>query len=106
MSESSTPSLNILYQDEWMVAIDKPAGWLVHPTSDPKDDDFVAMKVLRDQIGERVYTIHRIDRPTTGVLLMGIDREVSQSLHQALACLLYTSPSPRDQRGSRMPSSA
>ena len=85
MSESSTLSLNILYQDEWMVAIDKPAGWLVHPASDPKDDDLVAMKVLRDQIGERVYTIHRIDRPTTGVLLMGIDREVSQSLHQALA---------------------
>lgn len=82
---STTPSLNILYQDEWMVAIDKPAGWLVHPASDPQEGDLVAMKVLRDQIGERVYTIHRIDRPTTGVLLMGIDREISQALHQALA---------------------
>ena len=85
MLESAIPSLNILYQDQWMVAIDKPAGWLVHPASDPQDGDLVAMKVLRDQIGKRVYTIHRIDRPTTGVLLMGIDREVSQQLHQALA---------------------
>ncbi len=82
---SNPPSLNILYQDEWMVAVDKPAGWLVHPATNPQPDDLVAMKVLRDQIGERVHTIHRIDRPTTGVLLMGIDREVSQALHQALA---------------------
>jgi len=84
MSES-IPSLNILYQDEWMVAIDKPAGWLVHPASEPQDGDLVAMKVLRDQIGKRVFTIHRIDRPTTGVLLMGIDPDVSKKLHQALA---------------------
>ncbi len=85
MSEIGTPSLSILYQDEWMVAIDKPAGWLVHPASEPQEDDLVAMKALRDQIGERVFTIHRIDRPTTGVLLMGIDPEISKSLHQALA---------------------
>ena len=84
MSESAQP-LNILYQDEWMVAIDKPAGWLVHPATDPQEGDLVAMKILRDQIGKRVFTIHRIDRPTTGVLLMGIDPDVSKQLHQALA---------------------
>lgn len=76
--------LNILYQDEWLVAIDKPAGYLVHPTSAPQPDDQVAMKVLRDQLGKQVYTIHRIDRPTSGVLLFGIDREVSQVLHKSL----------------------
>lgn len=85
MPPPPTPSLEILYQDEWMVAVDKPAGWLVHPASEPQDSDLVAMKILRDQIGKRVHTIHRIDRPTTGVLLMGIDREVSQQLHRALA---------------------
>jgi tRNA pseudouridine65 synthase len=82
---SSPPSLNILYQDEWMVAVDKPAGWLVHPASEPQDDDLVAMKVIRDQIGQRVHTIHRIDRPTTGVLLLGIDPQVSKQLHHAFA---------------------
>jgi tRNA pseudouridine65 synthase len=82
---SAPPSLQILYQDQWMVAVDKPAGWLVHPASEPQDDDLVAMKILRDQIGERLYTIHRIDRPTTGVLLMGIDPIVSAKLHHALA---------------------
>ncbi|MEZ7957473.1 MAG: pseudouridine synthase [Rubritalea sp.] len=81
----SQPSLKILYQDEWMVAVDKPAGWLVHPASEPQEDDLVAMKVLRDQIGKRVNTIHRIDRPTTGVLLMGVDPEISKALHHAFS---------------------
>ena len=31
--------LNILYQDEWFVAVDKPAGQLVHPADVPQEDD-------------------------------------------------------------------
>lgn len=65
--------------------IHKPAGHLVHPAEQPQAGDLVAMKILRDQIGTQVYSIHRIDRPTVGVLLFGIDREVSKSLHQILA---------------------
>ena len=34
------------------------------------------------------------------------ERDVAKCLNRASACLLYTSPSPRDQTGSRMPSSA
>ena len=33
-------------------------------------------------------------------------KEISGDIDILVACLLYTSPSPRDQRGSRMPSSA
>jgi len=76
--------LDILYQDESLVVIHKPAGHMVHPADKPQEGDLIAMKILRDQIGERVYSIHRIDRPTAGVLLFGIDREVSKSLHQNL----------------------
>ncbi|WP_435892937.1 pseudouridine synthase [Oceaniferula spumae] len=82
MSDSTTP-LNILYQDEWIVAVDKPAGHLVHPADSPQEGDQVTMKILRDQIGHLVYSLHRIDRPTTGVLLFGIDQSVSKHLHQA-----------------------
>ena len=67
------------------MVIHKPAGHIVHPAEQPQAGDLVAMKILRDQIGVRVYNIHRIDRPTAGVLLFGIDREVSKSLHQNLA---------------------
>lgn len=75
--------LQILYQDEWLIAVDKPAGHLVHPADEPQPDDLVTMKILRDQIGQQVYNIHRIDRPTTGVLLFGIDRDASRAMHRA-----------------------
>lgn len=81
---SSAKPLDILYRDEWLVAVDKPAGHLVHPADAPKEDDLVAMKILRDQIGQRVYNIHRLDRPTCGVLLFGIDRNAARALHRAL----------------------
>lgn len=76
--------LNILYQDEWLVAIDKPAGHLVHPAQAPQEGDLVAMKILRDQIGHRVHTIHRLDRPTSGVLLLGLEKQAARKLHKAL----------------------
>lgn len=67
------------------MVIHKPAGHIVHPAELPQEGDLVAMKILRDQLGARVYSIHRLDRPTAGVLLFGIDRAVSKSLHQRLA---------------------
>ncbi len=79
-----SPALPILYQDEWLVAVDKPPGQLVHPADVPQDGDQVTMKILRDQIGVQVYNIHRIDRPTTGVLLFGICRDAARCLHRAL----------------------
>ncbi len=75
--------LHIIYQDEWLVAVDKPAGQLVHPADNPKEGDQVTMKILRDQIEQHVYNIHRIDRPTTGVLLFGTDRTTARALHRA-----------------------
>lgn len=82
--KSINKPLTILYQDEWLVAVDKPAGHLVHPADHPKEGDLVTMKILRDQIDHRVYNIHRIDRPTTGVLLFGICRDAAKALHRAL----------------------
>tara|TARA_R110002096_G_scaffold219289_2_gene407566 strand:+ start:70 stop:753 length:684 start_codon:yes stop_codon:yes gene_type:complete len=76
----STP-LHILYQDEWLVAVDKPAGQLVHPSDTPSIDDEVTMKILRDQIGQQVHVIHRLDRPTSGVLLFATDLEAARGLH-------------------------
>jgi len=83
MNEANEP-LSILYQDAWLVAVNKPAGHLVHPAETPVEGDLVTMKILRDQIGQRVHPIHRLDRPTTGVLLFGIDKKVAHHLHKAL----------------------
>lgn len=69
--------LNIIYQDDHLVAIDKPAGMIVHPGREPEDKELIAMKRLRDQLGKRVFTVHRLDRPTSGVLLFALDKKTS-----------------------------
>ena len=75
--------LKILYQDEWLVAIDKPAGMIVHPGREPEGPEWIAMKRVRDQLDHRVYPIHRLDRPTSGVLLFALDKATSSLTQQA-----------------------
>ncbi len=74
--------LDIIYQDEWLVAINKPAGWLVHRSWLDRHEKVFVMQTVRDQIGQHVFTVHRLDRPTSGVLLMGLSSEVGRQLSQ------------------------
>lgn len=72
--------LEILYQDEYMVAVNKPAGMLVHRSwLDTNETEFLMQK-LRDQIGQYVYPIHRLDRPTSGVLLFALSSKIANLL--------------------------
>ncbi len=73
-------TLEVLYQDEWLIAINKPSGWLVHRSWLDRDEKVVVMQTVRDQIGQHVFTVHRLDRPTSGVLLMGLSSEVGHLL--------------------------
>jgi tRNA pseudouridine65 synthase len=72
--------LNILYQDEYLIAIDKPAGMLVHPGRDPEPDEHIAMKALRNYLEQYVYIVHRLDRPTSGVLLFTLNKTVQSAV--------------------------
>jgi tRNA pseudouridine65 synthase len=69
--------LAILYRDEHLVVIHKPAGLLMHRSPISRDSVFV-LQTLRDQIGQRVYPIHRLDRATSGVLAFGLTPEVAR----------------------------
>jgi tRNA pseudouridine65 synthase len=71
--------LPILYQDDRFVAIDKRAGLLVHRSPISQDQVF-AVQTLRDQIGRRVYPVHRLDRATSGVLLFALDKEAATAV--------------------------
>ena len=68
--------LPIIYQDRWFCAVDKPCGVLVHKSSRGTDQVFV-MQQLRDQLGQRVWPLHRLDRATSGVLLFALDAETA-----------------------------
>ena len=65
--------LNIVYIDDDLVVVDKPRGMLVHPVCEPHPREEIAMKVIRDQLGQKVYTVHRLDRPTSGLLLFALN---------------------------------
>jgi len=57
------------------VAINKPSGLLVHRSPIDRHEREFAVQMLRDQIGRFVYPIHRLDKPTSGVLLFALDKE-------------------------------
>jgi tRNA pseudouridine65 synthase len=73
--------LPILFQDENYIAIHKPPGLLVHRTRISQDRQFV-LQMLRNQIGQWVYPIHRLDRPTSGVLVFGLNSDAARLLAQ------------------------
>jgi tRNA pseudouridine65 synthase len=75
--------LEIIYQDQQYVAINKPNGLLVHRTRIAEEVKTFALQLLRDQLGQRVYPLHRLDRPTSGILLFGLHREAAQLLMPA-----------------------
>lgn len=68
--------LTVIYRDRWLCAIDKPCGLLVHKSSRGTDQRF-AMQLLRDQLGQRVWPLHRLDRATSGVLAFALDAETA-----------------------------
>jgi len=74
--------LEIIYQDDVLIAINKPHGLLVHRSRIAADVTDFALQILRDQIGKRVFPIHRIDRKTSGVLLFGLNNEIVKLVQQ------------------------
>ncbi len=85
--------LDIIYQDDYLIAIHKPAGLLVHKSPIDKHETRYAMKLLRDQIGQWVYPVHRLDKPTSGLLLFALQadtaRQISQLFEQKLITKYY-----------------
>ena len=78
-------TLRLLYQDEYLVAIDKPAGLLVHRSWLDRHETQFAMQMTRDLIGQHVYPVHRLDRPTSGVLLFALDPHTARILSDDFA---------------------
>lgn len=77
--------LDIIYMDQHIVAINKPSGLLVHKSPIDKHETRYAMKILRDQIGQWVYPVHRLDKPTSGLLLFALSPEVAKLIGEQFA---------------------
>ncbi len=72
--------LELLYQDEHLAVVNKPPGWLVHRTPLDKGESCFVLQTLRDQLGRRVWPVHRLDKGTSGVLVFALSAEVARLL--------------------------
>ena len=74
--------LQIIYQDQDIIAINKPSGVLVHKTKIASQDLVNCVDLLRNQILQPVFPIHRLDRATSGVLLFALNSKIAKQLSQ------------------------
>lgn len=72
--------LAILYRDDFLVAVHKPAGLLVHRSDIDRHETRFAVQLLRDQIGRRVFPLHRLDKATSGALLFALDADTARAV--------------------------
>jgi tRNA pseudouridine32 synthase/23S rRNA pseudouridine746 synthase len=77
--------LATLYQDEWIIAIDKPSGLLSVPGRYLDRQDSVLTRLRRFFPGEELFAVHRLDRDTSGILLFARDRDTYRHLSQQFA---------------------
>jgi tRNA pseudouridine65 synthase len=116
---SALLELPILYQDAHLIAVDKPAGLAVHRGA-ARDPTF-ALQIVRNQTGQHVHAVHRLDRATSGVLLFALDVETARRMQERFAAGavekrylalvrgippeegVIDHPIPRDEGGPRVP---
>lgn len=76
--------MKIIYQDDYLFAIDKPAGYFVHPpelSPYPVPPHKICLYALRDHFRQEVFPVHRLDAPTSGLVLFAKDRETTRELN-------------------------
>ena len=74
--------IEILYRDDDLVVVDKPSGLVTHRSAMARDGD-VAMMQARDAVGQYVWPVHRLDRATSGVLLLALSVESARTIARA-----------------------
>ena len=73
-------AIRVLYQDEWLAVVDKPAGLMAHASAMARGEDDFLVDRLRAQFGRPVHLVHRLDRATSGCLLVAFDAGTAAAL--------------------------
>lgn len=74
------PMLKLLYQDEHIVVVHKPSGLLVHRSNIDRHETAFLIQQLRDQIGQQVFPVHRLDKPTSGLMVLALHKTAAREL--------------------------
>ena len=77
-------NLEVLFVDDALAVVDKPAGLMVHDSALARGETDFAADRLREQFGKQIFLVHRLDRATSGCLLLAFDREIASALGKTL----------------------
>ena len=77
-------ALDVLYVDDALAVVNKPAGLMVHDSALARGETDFAADRLREQFGRPIHLVHRLDRATSGCLLLAFDRETASALGRQL----------------------
>lgn len=70
--------VDILFRDERIVVVNKPSGVAVH--RGVARDPYPMLQRVRDAVGQKIWLAHRLDRATSGALLLALDVETASAL--------------------------
>lgn len=78
-------NIPVVYEDDWLLALDKPSGLLVIPT--PKKETRTLTSILNNDLIEkgvsyRLHPCHRLDRDTSGLILYAKGKSIQQKMMQ------------------------
>ena len=74
----------LLFEDDHLIAAYKPEGWLVHRSDIDKHEDRILLQYLRDLVGAHLFPVHRLDKPTSGVIVFGKSGDAAAKLQARL----------------------
>jgi RluA family pseudouridine synthase len=75
--------IELLYEDEWFVAVDKTGNLPVHPAGRYFNNTLLFL--LEDRYGRKLYPVHRLDRETSGIILLAFDSQSAEGLSDSIA---------------------
>jgi tRNA pseudouridine65 synthase len=90
------PTLALIHQDDQLLAVHKPAGLLVHRSALDAHADSDVVTLLRAQTGAPVWPVHRLDKGTSGVLLLARDQASARTLGAVFAAGSSGQPGSQD----------
>lgn len=77
-------TIAVRYADPWLAVVDKPAGMMVHDSKLARGEQEFLADHLRAQFGRPIFLAHRLDRATSGCLLVAFDRDTAGALGEQL----------------------
>lgn len=80
LSAGFESELRVCYRDSMLVIVDKPAGMLVHRSGIDARETVFLMQTLRDQLGQHVFPVHRLDKPTSGLVIFALSSDMARAL--------------------------